>query len=258
MEASASPVASPCSSSDDRTARHTAGEAAAHGPPPPPPPPPLPLPLDSAPRHPVPQRPIDPVPHSQDCPSPHVPLAPPPQRPSVEVRLEAGVPCGKLYPDLRHAFVGKLWAHAIGLRTASHQKSALDATVRAILAVALHPYPLRSAEAALSLAGIGDELCDCLRHVPGAELEGDDSSGIDDGEEARSQSGRSGARGGQRRGGQRAGGAGGSRRGPVSNPPPAGKYASAAEACLVALLEFTEMQSSAGVGDGGAGGSSAG
>jgi len=68
----------------------------------------------------------------------------------------------------------------------------------------------------------------------------------------------SGARGGQRRGGQRAGGAGGSRRGPVSNPPPAGKYASAAEACLVALLEFTEMQSSAGVGDGGAGGSSAG
>ena len=246
----ASPAESSCNSTDDPgpgagadTVRHGArGEAAANIPLPPP----LAPAASNTAQHPVLQRPVNPMSDPQDRTNAHVHSACA-QRPSVEVRLEAGVPCGKLYPDLRHAFVAQLWSRAIGLRCAADQKSSLDATVRAILAVALHPYPLRSADAALSLAGIGDELCDCLRQVHGASLEGQEDESAEDREAYRedlrshgSSHSRGRESGNQGRGVERAGAAGVSRRGPASNPPPAGKYASAAEACLVALLEFAE------------------
>jgi hypothetical protein len=51
----------------------------------------------------------------------------------VDVHLEAGVPCGKLYPDLRAAFARRLWDRALTLRFAADHKSSLDSTVRALV-----------------------------------------------------------------------------------------------------------------------------
>jgi hypothetical protein len=55
----------------------------------------------------------------------------------VDVHLEAGVPCGKLYPDLRAAFARRLWDRALTLRFAADHKSSLDSTVRALVGTQL-------------------------------------------------------------------------------------------------------------------------
>ncbi len=175
------------------------------------------------------------------------PPAPTPAQPAtVEVGLEEGVPCGKLYPDLRALFVRRLWDRARTLRFAASNKAPLDATVRAMQVVALWPHALRSADAALSLPGIGPELCDCLR---GKEAEGNEGA-------ARGRRGRhlgpdhdshgpfdepadpSHLGGGGGSGGRHGQGRGATGMMEVKG----GMVASAAAAALVALLEFTEAK----------------
>ena len=144
----------------------------------------------------------------------------------VQACLEHGVPCGKMYADLRHLFVRALWRRAKKLRFAADQKHALDATVRALIVVALHRRPLRSVDAALHLHGIGTELATCLRDTLGSkakDLEGVDLGAVEIGS-------------GQHQDKK------------VTSPPPAGTFASAAEAALVALLEFTEEKELGGSG----------
>ena len=175
------------------------------------------------------------------------PPAPTPAQPAtVEVGLEEGVPCGKLYPDLRALFVRRLWDRARTLRFAASNKAPLDATVRAMQVVALWPHALRSADAALSLPGIGPELCDCLR---GKEAEGNegaargrrgrhlgpdhDSHGPFDEPADPSHLGGGGVSGGRH--GQGRGATG-------MMEVKGGMVASAAAAALVALLEFTEAK----------------
>jgi len=85
--------------------------------------------------------------------------------PAIPVANEIG---GKLYPDLRNHFIKALISHAKMARRAVHTKKALDGSIRAINGLALYPYPIRSAEAASCIDGIGTELISVLKESQNA------------------------------------------------------------------------------------------
>jgi len=70
---------------------------------------------------------------------------------------------GKLYPDLRNQFIFALITHAKVTRRAIHERGVLDACIRAIIILSVHPFPIRTAQAAAHLKGIGNELEVVLR-----------------------------------------------------------------------------------------------
>ena len=76
---------------------------------------------------------------------------------------------GKLYPDLRHAFVKRLLSHAKEVRRRHWEKDAFDGTVRAILSLSLLSHPVRSAEVCKEIKGIGVVLQDILKDAASAE-----------------------------------------------------------------------------------------
>lgn len=80
--------------------------------------------------------------------------------PAIPVANEIG---GKLYPDLRNLFIRELIKHARNLRRFIYQKGALDGTIRAINDLALYAFPIRTAEAATCIKGIGGELIGVLK-----------------------------------------------------------------------------------------------
>jgi len=80
--------------------------------------------------------------------------------PAIPVANEIG---GKLYPDLRNLFIRELIKHAKNLRRFTYQKGPLDGTIRALNDLALYAFPIRTAEAATCIKGIGGELIGVLK-----------------------------------------------------------------------------------------------
>ncbi|KAL3822257.1 hypothetical protein ACHAXA_005890 [Cyclostephanos tholiformis] len=70
---------------------------------------------------------------------------------------------GKLYPDLRHNFLLILTSHARRLRNNSYQRGSFDASLRSIVVIGLHTRPIRSAEAARRIKGVGSNFYDLLK-----------------------------------------------------------------------------------------------
>jgi len=70
---------------------------------------------------------------------------------------------GKLYPDLRHEFIKALLKHSKRLRSIRFQRAALDTCIRAIVALSMYPYPIRTSYAASTAAGVGDNLIGVLK-----------------------------------------------------------------------------------------------
>mmetsp|Transcript_9714 Transcript_9714/g.13737 ORF Transcript_9714/g.13737 Transcript_9714/m.13737 type:complete len:1135 (+) Transcript_9714:72-3476(+) len=70
---------------------------------------------------------------------------------------------GKLYPDIRHQLIKALISHAKQTRRATYQRKAMDASIRAIYILAIHPFPIRTSEAASRIKGIGSELLTVLK-----------------------------------------------------------------------------------------------
>ena len=70
---------------------------------------------------------------------------------------------GKLYPDLRDQFILALIQHARDTRMAVYNKGVFDACIRAITILALYPFPIRTAEVASNIKGIGKELLEVLK-----------------------------------------------------------------------------------------------
>jgi len=70
---------------------------------------------------------------------------------------------GKLYPDLRHNFMVALTNHARRLRHNSYQRGPFDSALRSIVVISLHMRPIRSAEAAGRLKGVGSNFHDLLK-----------------------------------------------------------------------------------------------
>ena len=80
---------------------------------------------------------------------------------------------GKLYPDLRHNFIIALTSHAKKLRNNSYQRASFDSALRSIVVISLHMRPLRSAEAARRLKGVGSVFYDLLKEsVKGSKGKG--------------------------------------------------------------------------------------
>lgn len=80
---------------------------------------------------------------------------------------------GKLYPDLRHNFIIALTSHAKKLRNNSYQRASFDSALRSIVVITLHMRPLRSAEAARRLKGVGSVFYDLLKEsVKGSKGKG--------------------------------------------------------------------------------------
>ena len=80
--------------------------------------------------------------------------------PAIPVANEIG---GKLYPDLRNHFIKELIRNAKIMRRAVYQKGSLDGSIRAINALALYPFPIRTAEGAQAIKSIGGELIAVLK-----------------------------------------------------------------------------------------------
>jgi len=98
-----------------------------------------------------------------------VPIPPIPAM-SVSLVKEIG---GKLYPDLRHNFIIALTSHAKKLRNNSYQRASFDSALRSIVIISLHMRPLRSAEAARRLKGVGSVFYDLLKEsVKGSKGKG--------------------------------------------------------------------------------------
>ena len=70
---------------------------------------------------------------------------------------------GKLYPDLRHNFILALTSHARRLRMNAYQRASFDSALRSVVVIGLHMRPLRSAEAARRLKGVGSSFYDILK-----------------------------------------------------------------------------------------------
>ena len=113
--------------------------------------------------------------------------------PAIPVANEIG---GKLYPDLRNQFIKELIRNAKLMRRATYQKGALDGSIRAINSLALYQFPIRTAEGAQAIKGIGGELIGVLKDAQKAVKKNE-----------------------------------------LPYNPPAGKFASAAAAALVILLD---------------------
>ena len=96
--------------------------------------------------------------------SPSARLVPCPKCPTIsnEILNRIG---GKLYPDLRHAFIHRLLRHAKDVRRNSYQKVSFDVSVRAIVMLSLHPFPIRSPEEATNFRGVGEDLVSILREA---------------------------------------------------------------------------------------------
>ena len=82
--------------------------------------------------------------------------------PAIPVANEIG---GKLYPDLRNHFIKELIRNAKLMRRATYQKGALDGSIRAINSLALYQFPIRTAEGAQAIKGIGGELIGVLKEA---------------------------------------------------------------------------------------------
>ena len=80
--------------------------------------------------------------------------------PAIPVINQIG---GKLYPDLRDQFIIALIQHARATRMAVYNKGVFDACIRSITIIALYPFPIRTAEVASNLRGIGKELLEVLK-----------------------------------------------------------------------------------------------
>ncbi|KAL7531615.1 hypothetical protein ACHAXR_007312 [Thalassiosira sp. AJA248-18] len=70
---------------------------------------------------------------------------------------------GKLYPDLRHNFLVALTSHARRLRHNSYQRASFDSALRSVVVISLHMRPLRSAEAARRIKGVGSNFYELLK-----------------------------------------------------------------------------------------------
>ncbi|KAL3768086.1 hypothetical protein ACHAW5_009143 [Stephanodiscus triporus] len=70
---------------------------------------------------------------------------------------------GKMYHDLRHNFLVALVSHARRLRSNSYQRASFDSSLRSIVVIGLHTRPLRSAEAARRIKGVGSNFYDLLK-----------------------------------------------------------------------------------------------
>ena len=80
----------------------------------------------------------------------------------VKITNEIG---GKLYPDFRNHFIKALIKSAKMARRAVHTKGALDGSIRAIIALAFYPFPIRSANGTMTINGIGANLVDVLKEA---------------------------------------------------------------------------------------------
>ena len=80
----------------------------------------------------------------------------------IKITKEIG---GKLYPDFRNHFIKALIKFAKVARRAVYTKGALDRSIRAVNALALYPYPIRSAEGAKAIDGVGDDLVAALKEA---------------------------------------------------------------------------------------------
>ena len=77
---------------------------------------------------------------------------------------------GKLYPDLRHNFLVVLTSHARRLRHNSYQRASFDSALRSVAVISLWTHPLRSAEAARRIKGVGSSFYDLLKEsISGAK-----------------------------------------------------------------------------------------
>ena len=82
-------------------------------------------------------------------------------------RVDMNAIGGKLYPDLRNHFIRILIVHAKDMRRDYYNRGKLDASIRAIVALAQYPYPIRSPEAAAHYApGVGDVLFKIFKEAP--------------------------------------------------------------------------------------------
>lgn len=79
---------------------------------------------------------------------------------SKEMMNEIG---GKLYPDLRHNFMVALVSHAKRLRMNAYERSGYDSALRSVVALSLHLQPIRSAEAARRIKGVGTNFYDLMK-----------------------------------------------------------------------------------------------
>ena len=123
---------------------------------------------------------------------------------------------GHTYPDKRHEYTRTLWCKVRQLSLPHNLKKdpsgkRRTAILRACVAVALHPRPLRTAERARCIDGVGDAVVKCLKDNEGRPTTG--SKGAAKWYPA---------------------------------PPPPGKFSSPASAALVALLEHEEAAGSGG------------
>lgn len=90
-------------------------------------------------------------------------MVPVPSVPRIDVNQIAG----KLYPDLRNHFIRVLIVHAKDMRRDYYNRGKLDASIRAIVALAQYCYPIRSPEAAAHYApGVGDTLYKIFKDAP--------------------------------------------------------------------------------------------
>jgi ERCC4-type nuclease len=70
---------------------------------------------------------------------------------------------GKLYPDLRHNFLVALTSHARRSNKNAFQRASFDSALRSVVVIGLHTRPLRSAEAARRIKGVGSTFYDILK-----------------------------------------------------------------------------------------------
>ena len=69
----------------------------------------------------------------------------------------------KLYPDLRHSFLITLASQARKLRHALYERVKFDSALKSLIVISLHMRPLRSAEAARRIKGVGGVFYDILK-----------------------------------------------------------------------------------------------
>ena len=70
---------------------------------------------------------------------------------------------GKVYPDRRYQFTRILWSHISTVVTRTDQKPVRQSLIKAVAHLGLHPDPIRSAEAARVVPGIGAEWVKVLK-----------------------------------------------------------------------------------------------
>ena len=84
--------------------------------------------------------------------------------PAIPVKITTAIG-GKLYPDLRHHFIKALIKQAKIARRAIHTKNALNRIIWAINTLALHSFPIRSADCTKGISHIGEGLLSTVKEA---------------------------------------------------------------------------------------------